>query len=80
MERTTVRTKSARRDDIYEETVTDTEKRRRQATSVSISEEMLYVERYRRSGPPGSSEIVPNAGRMLPVPRLSGDSTAEPDA
>lgn len=88
MVRTTVRTQSARRDDTYEETVTDTERRSRRTTSVSFSEERLYIEHDWQGETPDSSEIVPDAGPMPPVsalpaiaiPRLGGDSTAEPDA
>lgn len=89
MVRTTVRKQSARRDDTYEETVTDTEKRYRRTRSVSFSDdEMLYIERDRQGETPCGAGIVPDGGPMPPVlalpaptiPRLRGDSTAEPDA
>ena len=81
MERTIVRKRSARRDDSYEENVTNTEKRSRRTTSVSISEEILYSERDRqRETPDGSAEIAPDTGSMRAIPRPGGDSTAEPDA
>lgn len=81
MERTMVRKRSARRDDSYEENVTDTEKRSTRTTSVSISEVILYSERdWQRATPYGSAEISPDTGSIQAIPRPSGDSTADPDA
>ena len=81
MERMMVRKRSARRDDSYEENVTDTDKRSRRTMSVSIREEILYSERdWQRRTPDSSTEIAPDLGLMRAIPRPGGDSTAEPDA
>ena len=81
MRRTMIRKRSARRDDSYEENVTETERRSRRTTSVSISEEILYSEHDRqRETPDRSAEIALDGGSMRAIPRPGGDSTAEPDA
>lgn len=80
MERITIKAQSIRRYDIDEETTTDTESRRRQETSITLIQRTLCVERDRQRETPDGSEIVPDAGRMPLIPRLRGDSTADPDA
>lgn len=80
MDRITIKAQSIRRCDIDEDTTTDTERRRRRETSITISQGTLCVERDRQGETPCGAEIVPDAGPMPPIPRLSGDSAAEPDA
>ena len=85
---TTKYSQSIRRDDTYEEMITDNETTRRRSSSVIYYREKSCIERVRRREPPNGSEIDPDAAPMPPIPalppiqlpRLSGDGTAERDA
>lgn len=80
MDRITIKAQRIRCYDLDEETTTETERRRRHETSITLSQETFCVERDWQGETPYSSEIVPDAGPMLPIPRPGGDSTAETDA